>query len=583
MLRALPIATWLTCLVLTWGCSRPTIQPGDDCELNTQCSAPLVCRLGRCRVECRASRDCAPGLECVRDEDSLGACQIRDETDCSLSSDCPSSLVCLFRHCTNACQTDVDCPPGALCEADEAGLLGCRDGANMECTHNSGCPEPYICARDGRCREECREDWDCRDGEICLDGPDPNVCGDPSLRPDGGIDASVPDGGVPDGGVPDGGAFDGGMAMVSPPPFERLASGLAHACVTRAPGDLYCWGDNSQGQLGSGGALAPEMAPAPVMFGTVLDFHVVGGGANHSCAASTTEMRCWGDNTNGQVGNIGAGNPVVTPAMVLGLAGPAMITDIATGSGNTCAIEGGSLYCWGQNSVGQLGSGDRVATSGPSVPVSVGGAVAQVASFGDHTCVRRTDGVALCFGYNRDGESGNGATDGLDVLTATPVVGLGAVSDIATGTTHSCAIETSGQVFCWGRNRLGQLGDGNGGFTSPPSPSAVPVSGIPEPALQLALGSVHACARTATAVYCWGDNFFGQCGSDNTVGSGLNLYTATAVAGLGAVDEIVAGTSHTCVLEGAGVRCFGSDAVGQLGDGTPADGDEWMAMPVMGI
>ena len=242
-------------MLLALGCAqRPVFTPGTDCELNSQCAAQLVCRLGRCRVECRSVRDCPVGLECVYDESGLGACQIEDERECALGSDCPTPLVCRFGRCTNACETDRDCPPGARCREDADGTRGCRDDADVECALNSDCATPYICAVDGRCREQCREDRDCRDGLVCEDAMEPAVCVRPGGPVDGGVDASLPgDAGVdPDGGPPpDSGVMtDGGMMTTVGPPL--LGVGSFHACAAPTPGDVRCWGDNTFGQLGVG-------------------------------------------------------------------------------------------------------------------------------------------------------------------------------------------------------------------------------------------------------------------------------------------------------------------------------------------
>lgn len=190
-----PSAVCVLICLSSWGCGgRPMFEPGEECELNTECVAPLVCRLGRCRIECRAQRDCSAGLDCVRDEDKLGACQLEEEASCTLASECPDILVCRHGRCTNACEADVDCPPGARCDEDESGMLGCRDVAGRECMLNSDCVDAgLICAPDGRCREPCRADRDCRDGAICDTVVSPTVCvpPEPDAGSDGGADAAM--------------------------------------------------------------------------------------------------------------------------------------------------------------------------------------------------------------------------------------------------------------------------------------------------------------------------------------------------------------------------------------------------------
>jgi len=125
-------------------------------------------------------------------------------------------------------------------------------------------------------------------------------------------------------------------------------------------------------------------------------------------------------------------------------------------------------------------------------------------------------------------------------------------------------------VRCWGNNRLGQLGDGTfGAATGTPVPTSV----IPESAVQLALGSTHSCVRTTSRVYYWGDNGSGQVGVDNGTAMGFMIGAPTRITSLGAVDELVGGTNHTCARDGTRFRCFGDNTRGQLGDGTSGGND----------
>ena len=155
--------------LLAFGCGdRPTLEGGEGCDLNSDCAPPFVCRLDRCRIECAGSRDCPIGSLCVTDADGVGSCRLDDETECELDSDCPSPLVCRSAACTNECLTDDDCPAGSLCADDpSADGAGCFDPAETECRQPSDCPPDLSCTPDGRCRQECREDRDCRDGASC--------------------------------------------------------------------------------------------------------------------------------------------------------------------------------------------------------------------------------------------------------------------------------------------------------------------------------------------------------------------------------------------------------------------------------
>lgn len=173
---------WLGLLPMA-GCSAcEPVQPraiGAQCRLTSECDAPLVCRLELCRVECSTSRDCAAGLDCLLDNEGFGACQDPSETDCALDSDCPELLTCVMGRCSNECNADEDCPPGARCYVIEdpapitpttctaGAICGCIDRERTPCVYNEDCPALTICAPDQRCRDECISTADCRFGTVC--------------------------------------------------------------------------------------------------------------------------------------------------------------------------------------------------------------------------------------------------------------------------------------------------------------------------------------------------------------------------------------------------------------------------------
>jgi hypothetical protein len=150
----------LIVVVLFSGCTFAEKLPrGDQCSLTSDCDAPLVCRLGKCRIECATHRDCALGLNCLYEQQG-GSCQLPEEASCALDSDCPSPLVCPMGTCTTVCMEDRDCAPGAtcVCNGDDC---ACIDPAVDACLYNTDCPELQVCAYDLRCRDECRCAPDC--------------------------------------------------------------------------------------------------------------------------------------------------------------------------------------------------------------------------------------------------------------------------------------------------------------------------------------------------------------------------------------------------------------------------------------
>ncbi|MBX7191011.1 MAG: hypothetical protein K1X94_03085 [Sandaracinaceae bacterium] len=210
--------------VLLAGClpSPYGLSQGEECELNSDCDSPLVCRLGYCRRDCASSRDCAAGLDCLVDDAGLGACQLPTETHCVNNSECPAGLVCTMGECTNECncadatQACRDCPLGSFCVDRGGGTRGCFDPSNRTCVYASDCQATstsFVCAADRRCRLECRSDLDCRFGAICVDRAfvEPNgvatgrLCVYPEELVDAGIsvDAGVEDASLEDASLED--------------------------------------------------------------------------------------------------------------------------------------------------------------------------------------------------------------------------------------------------------------------------------------------------------------------------------------------------------------------------------------------
>jgi alpha-tubulin suppressor-like RCC1 family protein len=254
-------------------------------------------------------------------------------------------------------------------------------------------------------------------------------------------------------------------------------------------------------------------------------------------------------------------------------AAPAVVDQqrrISVGNLHSCAIlDTGQVRCWGGNDHGQLGNGTRTTSTVPQVVSGVGAAL-QVAAGGSHTCVLVHGGTIQCWGLNGNGQVGNPSHD--DSLTPVPVAGISGATSVASGGFHSCAILGDGTVKCWGSDAAGEIGDGSPGDTTS-NPTAVVGITAANPAISLALGEFHSCALLADGtVRCWGHNGFGQLGDGTTV----DRSTATPVVALpdAAVDPVLAitaGSSHTCaLLDDADhtVRCWGHNAYGSLGHAT---------------
>jgi alpha-tubulin suppressor-like RCC1 family protein len=264
-------------------------------------------------------------------------------------------------------------------------------------------------------------------------------------------------------------------ALVAPAPVHgiRAATAVAvggqHACAVLRGGGVECWGANADGELGDG---TRTDARLPVRTtGLRRPARSVTAGLAHTCVLlAGGSVECWGSNANGELGN-GTMVDSPTPVAVHGLAAPAVAID--AGDAHTCALlRTGAVQCWGWNIEGQLGDGGG---SDSATPVSVSGlarAIA-IAAGGSHTCALVRSGSVRCWGANLYGQLGNGTTSDSAVPVAASGLGSG-VSAIAAGLYHSCALLTGGSVSCWGWNAQGQLGNG----TTSGSPAPVGVAGL---------------------------------------------------------------------------------------------------------
>ncbi|MEX2158572.1 MAG: flexitail domain-containing putative surface protein [Dehalococcoidia bacterium] len=344
-----------------------------------------------------------------------------------------------------------------------------------------------------------------------------------------------------------------------------VAAGEHHTCAVMTAGGVKCWGYNYFGQLGNG-TFTNSSTPVNVS-GLSSGVAAVAAGDNHSCAITTAGgLKCWGKNSLGQLGSGIVADTIVTPVDVFGLtSGVAAVT---AGNYHTCAITtAGGLKCWGRNSLGELGNGT---TTNSSTPVDVSGltsGVAAVSAGEHHTCAVTTAGGLKCWGSNLYGALGNGTAT--DSTTPVNVSGLtSGVASVAAGEHHTCARMTAGGLKCWGNNSLGQVGNGTTS-TSGCQCIATPVdvSGLTSGVAAIAAGDFHTCAlRTTGGLRCWGHNGFGGLGNGTTADSNAPVDVSGLSSGVGAVSG---GGYHSCAITTAGVlKCWGYNVSGALGDGT---------------
>jgi alpha-tubulin suppressor-like RCC1 family protein len=355
-------------------------------------------------------------------------------------------------------------------------------------------------------------------------------------------------GGTGGGGA--GGTGGTGGMPVDIPVVEQLALGATHTCVLGTNGGVWCWGDNTYGQLGqpvSGASNPVKVTGLPTATALTAGYY-------HTCAVAQGEAYCWGRNDFGQAA--GAGEVVASPTPV----GISSALGIAAGDSHTCATTREATFCWGDNSAGQLGDGTFSSTLGGPPAKVLGPPMFGVAAGAFHSCGLTGMGP-VCWGANYDGQLGTSPPTG----STSPVsVASGYVYGLSAKGSSTCGLEglpDPGGVTCWGDNGSGQLGIGSKSENELPSPA----SDFGSPT-EVSVGVTHACAVSATgSVFCWGSNYEGQLGIP-----GADSAVPQVVPSLVGVQRIGAGTLHTCASTGqpGAVLCWGTNDFGQLGNGT---------------
>jgi alpha-tubulin suppressor-like RCC1 family protein len=316
---------------------------------------------------------------------------------------------------------------------------------------------------------------------------------------------------------------------------------FADACISNACGGCGVLASQPGSSCGICGVVVCDGAASSVSCQdpSSLNVSAIAAGNDFTCILTNRGgVRCWGSNAFGQLGDgtkidrPTPGNDILTS-----------VQSIATGAQHACALTiAGGVKCWGSNAYNQLGDGTTVDHATPVdvlTPTGFLTGVKAVKAGSHHNCVWMMDGGARCWGFNNNGQLGDGTTMSRAVVANANL--LEGVQTIAPGYDQTFAVTSSG-ARGWGLNMNGQLG----------------------------AGGYHTCAlmTASRAVRCWGDNDHGQLGDGTTA----SRSTAPDADGLGGVQTVVAGAYHTCALmTGGGVRCWGYNSDGELGDGTMVD------------
>ena len=340
-----------------------------------------------------------------------------------------------------------------------------------------------------------------------------------------------------------------------------IAVGQDHICVILDDNSMNCWGDNSEGQLGDG-TLVNRQTMTPVDFGVGRTAVSIAAGESHTCAIlDDASLKCWGDNSNGQLGDGTVFDSTIPVDVNLGSDVP---VTISAGSSHTCVvIATADLKCWGDNSEGQLGDGTNTDSSSP-ISVNLGAdKVLAIASGYSHTCAILNSPTLKCWGDNSEGQLGDSTNDDRNSPTT---IGLdGNPVAISTGSQHTCSILADTTLKCWGDNSEGQLGDGSN------TDSNAPLS-IISAATSISLGDLHTCALFSShTIKCWGDNSYSQLG-DGSNNDQLSPNDILFSAGRFPI-TVASGGHYTCSsMNNDLLKCWGGESLDAISIGaSPSD------------
>lgn len=417
--------------------------------------------------------------------------------------------------------------------------------------------------------------------------------------------------------------------------FAQIASGGSHTLAIDSAGQLYSWGANNKGQLGNN-ALGTDSYSAVHLsstadFGGVANplheksFRIIAAGGDQSFAVDGEgQLYAWGSNDYGQIGNnaVGVDAPIAVNLSVeanfSGTTNPLFgktFQAIASGVDHVAAVAySGELYVWGRNSVGQLGNN----STGTDAPVAISlstisnlsgttnplypSSYLDVAAGGNHTMAISVSGELYVWGLNDTGQIGNNTVTNQEIalnLSSTQTLSGGITNQlynntfksVAAGANHSLAVAYSGDLYSWGSNDAGQLGNGSiiQSNVAINLTATADFDGTTNPlyskrALSVAAGDDHSTAISSSReLYVWGSNSQGQIGTGSSAGVHDTAINLTMTTDFGEIDNplydrrfqvVSAGSFQSFAIDSSGqLHAWGKNNKGQLGDGSTANSD----------
>jgi alpha-tubulin suppressor-like RCC1 family protein len=297
------------------------------------------------------------------------------------------------------------------------------------------------------------------------------------------------------------------------PRAVNISSAGSRSCAILSSGALKCWGVGDSGSLGCGNRSRWDcISSTPIgVFGLSSAVVAVSLGSSHSCVLmSIGSVKCWGFGGNGRLGYGGTENQMV-PVDVVSLSSP--VISISAGGGHTCALlSTGAAMCWGDGSMGQLGTGNRNDQLTPQYVSDLSSGVASISAGGCLTCVVLSSGGAMCWGGGQTCQVFIGSFIQSPSCYTPKGVSSGVVT-ISTSGEHTCALLSSGAAKCWGRGDFGQLGHGNAALNGDHAITPLDVVGLPSSIVSLSTGGGFTCAVLLSgSIMCWGNGRNGELG-----------------------------------------------------------------------
>ncbi len=546
-------------------CGNREIEAGEECDDGRNHDPDDGCR-DDCTFSCHRSDECEGRFDCEE-----GKCDT--ETHACTLQPRPAGTPC--REATGECDVTETCD-GEAPHCPGNGYSGpdktCRPASGIcdiaDVCSGAGphCPLDAVAGDDVLCRES---EGDCDAAELC-DGEN-KACPADAVTAEGEICR-------PAATICDAAEACNGSDVACPNNFGgilKVATGGFHTCAIHDTRGVLCWGQNANGQLGTGD-YAGSLVPRDISMVAVPGLYDIATGGYHTCrvlGAGPRYAQCWGENAFGQLGD-GTFTSRTTPANVVVSSGGELLMGLADVSASgfyTCALmDSGGVKCWGNGLFGRLGNGSTDNSNVPVDVVGIASGATGVSAGASHACALLEDGTVKCWGLGASGQLGTGeyesSTTPVQVM-ASDSSPLDEVAAISAGNGSACALLESGAIMCWGYNEFGQLG---AGLAAENSAYPVTVAGLTS-VRAIDAGEFHACALLDTGVWCWGNNSAGQLGNAASENSNVPVH----VSGSGpSVTAFATNFNHTCaILDSRQVWCWGLNDYGQLGDGTTIDRD----------